>query len=176
MSAPAIPHGDLGEHILVAVRTARKPVTFKGLAKLVKAKDEPFRAALELAVGTGQAYRWPDYRRSQYYWHVSPEQAAREAILTAASDQALAKTALSKLAAKKLPGFPVKRVETVFDFDFRETIAARCAFATGSKLLVAGATARLTLVRLAHSWKARFAPPGSIQLLFSPEIHRRVTK
>ncbi len=137
MSAPAIPHGDLGEHILAAVRTARKPVTFKGLAKLVKAKDEPFRAALELAVGTGQAYRWPDYRRSQYYWHVSPEQAAREAILTAASDQALAKTALSKLAAKKLPGFPVKRVETVVSTLIAEKqLQAVPAFANSSELLV----------------------------------------
>src|SRR5271169_2484637 len=113
MSAPAIPQGDLRERILAAVRSAKQPVTFKGLAKLVKAKNEPLRAAVELAVGTGEVYRWPDYRRSQYFWHVPPERAAREAILTAAASQALSQPALSKLAGKNLRGFPVKRVETV---------------------------------------------------------------
>src|SRR5271169_578930 len=137
MSAPAIPQGDLRERILAAVRSAKQPVTFKGLAKLVKAKNEPLRAGVELAVGTGQVYRWPDYRRSQYFWHVPPEQAAREAILTAASALALPKTALSKLAAKKLPGFGVTRVETLVSTLIAEKqLQAVPALAGNSKLLV----------------------------------------
>ncbi|MGD1094732.1 MAG: hypothetical protein ABSB35_22405 [Bryobacteraceae bacterium] len=137
MSAPAIPQGDLRERILGTVRDAKKPITFKGLSKLVKAKDEPLRAALELAVGTGEVHRWPDYRRSQYFWHVPPEQAAREAVLAAASAQALPKTDLSRLAAKKLPGFPVKRVENVVSALIAEKqLLAVEPFAKKSKLLV----------------------------------------
>ena len=71
------------------------------------------RAALESAVAAGQVHRWPDHRRSQYFWHVAPEEKAREAILTLRPLQAFRKRHLSKLAAKKLPGFPAKRLENV---------------------------------------------------------------
>jgi hypothetical protein len=137
MSAPAIPQRDLRERILATVLAAKRPLTFKGLAKLVKAKDESCRAGLELAVGAGQVHRWPDYRRSQYYWHVSPEQAAREAILAAASTQALPKAALSKLAAKKLPGLGVTRVEAVIStLIAAKQLQAVPAPSGGSKLLL----------------------------------------
>jgi hypothetical protein len=139
MSAPAIPQSDLRERIVAAVREGKKPVTFKGLVKLVKAKmaeDAPFHAALESAVGASQVYRWPDYRRSQYFWHVPPEQAAREAILAAVT-QALSKPALSKLAAKKLPGFPAKRVESVVSVLLAEKqLQTVPAFGGRAKLLV----------------------------------------
>jgi hypothetical protein len=140
MSAPAIPQSDLRERIVAAVRDAKKPVTLNGLAKLLKAAKasiEPLRAALESAVGAGQVYRWPDRRGSQYFWHISPEQAAREAILAAASTQALSKTALAKLAAKKLPGFPVKNVELVIAaLGSEKVLQAVPAFTGNSKLFV----------------------------------------
>jgi len=113
MSASAVPHDDFRARIIAAVREATKPVTVKNLIKVCKAKkgdDATLRVALESAVGAGQVYRWPDRGRSQYFWHVSPEQAAREAVLAAAATQALSKPDLSKLA-KKLPGFTVKRME-----------------------------------------------------------------
>jgi hypothetical protein len=115
MSASAVPHDDLRERIVTSVREAKKPVTVKSIVTLSKAKkvdDASFRAALESATGAGQLFRWPDRGRSQYFWHVSPDQAAREAVLAAAATQALSKPDLSKLA-KKLPGFTVKRMESV---------------------------------------------------------------
>jgi hypothetical protein len=137
MSAPAIPQADLHDRILAAVLAAKRPLTLKGLAKLVKAKDEPCRAGLELAVSAGQVHRWPDYRRSQYYWRVSPEQAAGEAVLAAASTQALPKAALSKLAAKRLPGLGVKRLETAISTLIAgKQLVAVPAPSTSSKLLV----------------------------------------
>ena len=140
MSAPAIPQGDLSERIVAAVRDAKKPVTFKGLAKLVKAKkgdDQPFRAALESAVGKGQVHRWADYARSQYFWNTSPDQKVREAILTVATTLALSKPDLSKQAAKKLPSFPVKRVESVVSALVAEKqLQDVPAFANRAKLLV----------------------------------------
>ncbi len=137
MSASTIPQGDLRERIQAELRAEKKPLTFKNLMKRVKVKDEIFRAALESAVGAGQVYRWPDYRRSQYFWHVPPEQAAREAILTSASAEALPKTALSRLAARKLPGFPVKNVETLVSTLVAEKQLHRVdPFSGRSKLLV----------------------------------------
>jgi len=137
MSAGAIPQGDLRERILAVVRDAKKPITFKGLARLVKAKDEPLRGELELAVGAGQIHRWPDYRRSQYFWHLSPEQQAREALLTAAATHALSKTRLSQAAAKSLPGFTAKRAETLVSALVAEKqLRAVPAFTSNSKLLV----------------------------------------
>jgi hypothetical protein len=139
MSAHASPEDELHYRIVAAVRDAKRPLTFKGLARLVKAEDEPFRAALESAVGAGQVHRWPDYRRSQYFWNVSLEQVAREAILTAAATQALSKPNLGKLAAKgkKLPGFSAKRVAGVVPALVAEKqLQTVPAFSGNSKLLV----------------------------------------
>jgi hypothetical protein len=137
MSAHAIPQGDLGERIQAAVRDAKKPVSFKGLAKLVKAEDEPLRAALELAVGGSHVYRWPDYRRSQYFWHTSPEEKAREAVLAAVAVRALSKPDLGKAAAKSLPGFPSKRLETVITSLVAENqLQAAPALASSAKLFM----------------------------------------
>jgi hypothetical protein len=136
MSAPAIVPGVLRERILAAVRESKRPVTFKGLAKLVKAKEAPFRAELESVVSEAQVHRWPDYRRSQYFWHLSPEEKAREVILAVASTQALSKADLSKAAAKNLPGFPLKRVETEVSALVRDSqLQELPSFASNSKVL-----------------------------------------
>ncbi len=137
MSAPAIPQSDLGDRVLAAVREAAKPVTFKALAKSLKAEEGALRAVFEAAVGAGQVHRWPDYRRSQYFWHVAPEEKAREVILTAAGIQAFSKADLSKAAAKKLPGFPAKRVESVVSGLLAEgQLQAVPGFSGSTKLLV----------------------------------------
>jgi hypothetical protein len=137
MSAPAIPRNDLAERVVAAVRDANKPVSFKGLAKLVKSKEEPLRAALESAAGAGLVYRWPDRGKSQYFWHVAPEEKAREALLSVAGAEALSKAALIKLAAKKLPGFPVKRVEGIVSALLVEGhLQAVPGFSGSAKLLV----------------------------------------
>ncbi len=137
MSAPAIPQSDLVERIVAAVRDAAKPVSFKGLAKLMKLKEEPLRVALEWAVAAGQVHRWPDRRGTQYFWNVAPEEKAREAILSVAAAEALSKAALTKLAAKKLPGFPVKRVESIVAALLAEShLHAVPGFSGSAKLLV----------------------------------------
>lgn len=123
--------------IKAAVRDAKKPVTLSGLMKLVKAKSEPLRAALEAAVGSGQVHRWPDRGRSQYFWHVAPREMAREVILTAAATQAFSKADLSKAAAKKMSGFSAKRVESVVSALVAEKqLQTVPAFTGSSKLYV----------------------------------------
>jgi hypothetical protein len=175
MSAPAIPQSDLRERIIAAVRNEEKPITFNGLAKRAKVKPEALREALESAVGAGHVHRWPDFRRSQYFWHVPPEQAAREAILTVAAAQALSKAALSKLAAKKLPGFPAKRVEgVVSDLLAENQLQTLPAFAGRAKLWVRAGdhaayfnTARSFVEQKIRS--AGFDPAG----LFTENLSRR---
>ena len=137
MSAPAIPQSDLGELVIAAVRVSSKPVAFKALTKSLKIKEEPLRAALESLVDAGQVYHWPEVRRSQYFWHVPPEEVAREAILTVAASRALSKADLSKAAVKKLPGFPVKRVENVVaELVAEKQLQAVRGFSGISKLLI----------------------------------------
>jgi hypothetical protein len=110
MSAPARPEGDLRERIVAAVRDAKKPVTFKGLAKLVKVSDELLRMEVESAANAGQIYRWAG-GRSQSYWNVSSDEKVRESLLAAAAGHAFSRAALSKTAAKALPGFSGRKVE-----------------------------------------------------------------
>jgi len=137
MTASEIPQRELRERILAAVREAKKPVTVKALAKLVKAKEEVVREALSAAAGENQLHRWPDFRRSQYFWHVSAEQKAQEALLAVASVQALSKTNLGKAAAKTVPGFKPKSVEALVPALLGEKqLQAIPAFSGSSKLLV----------------------------------------
>lgn len=140
MSAPAIPQDDLRERVIAAVHDASKPVTIRNLAtilKVKKASQPTLQAAVEAAAGAGLVYRWPERGRSQYFWHVAPEQAAREAVLACAATQALSKLALSRLAAKKLPGFPAKRVENIISALLADNqFQALPGFAGRTKLLL----------------------------------------
>jgi len=123
------------ELVAGALREAKKPVTFKALSKLLKAKEEPLRLALEAAVDAGEAYRWPG--RSEPFWHLSPEEKAREAILKMADASALSKTDLSKKAAKLTFGIPPKRMEAyVTDLAAEKQLRAVPAFSGSAKLFV----------------------------------------
>lgn len=141
MSATAIPQDDLRERIIAAVHGALKPVTYKKLRGLVqlpaKASDEPFRIALESVLGAGHVYRWPDVRGSQYFWNVSAEQKAREALLAAVAVKAQSKADLIQAAGKKISGFPAKRLENVVAELIAENQLQKVpAFTSTAKLLV----------------------------------------
>jgi hypothetical protein len=137
MSTPVNQQTDLRARLVALLRDSKKPLTFKGLARLVRTKESVVAAELEAALEASEVYRWPDYRASQNFWHVPVEQSAREVILTIAEKQALSKSALSKAAAKKLPGVSEKRVEAIV----AELLAAKSlqnvsAFASSSKLVI----------------------------------------
>ena len=133
----AITQDELRERIVTCLREAKKPVTYKRLATLTKTTDEAFRAALDQAIAEAKAHRWPDYRRSQYFWHISPDEKARESVLAVFAAQALSKTEVSKAAARHLPGFSAKRVEShVGTLVAERQLQFVPAFASRSKLLV----------------------------------------
>jgi hypothetical protein len=122
---------DLPERVSAALRDAKKPVSFKALAKQLKTAEEPLRLALE----TAKAHRWPG--RTQPFWHVSPEEKAREAILKTAESQAFSKAELSKKAAKLAFGIPAKQMESYVSALLAEKeLRAVPAFSGSAKLLV----------------------------------------
>jgi hypothetical protein len=136
MPASAVPEIDLRARITATLSRSNKPVSFKNLTKLTKAADEALRADLQQLVNAGHAYRWPDYRRSQYFWHVSPDEKAREAVLAAAV-QALSKSELCRAAKRGLPGFSSAALEAIVS----TMVAARRlqrvpAFTGSSRLLI----------------------------------------
>jgi len=137
MAAPVTLTGDLSDRILAAVRTATKPVTFNYLLKVARADKAETEDALASAINAGQLHRWPDCGRSRYFWHVSAEEKARDAILAVAAGQALSKVLLSKAAAKKLRGVSEKRMEGVVSALVSEKqLKAVPGFTGNSKLLV----------------------------------------
>jgi hypothetical protein len=123
---------ELRDLILDAVNAAKKPVTFKGLAALVKSKEEPLRTALEQLVGAGELFRWPNLGKSQYFWRIAAEERAREQVLAAASKRAMSKADLIKAA-----GYPVKHFPALVPVLIAERqLQAVPAFGSGAKLLV----------------------------------------
>ena len=137
MDAPAVSQDALRQRILSALRASKKPVKFVDLAKLAKAKDEPFRAELAAAVDSRDVFRWPDRRRAQYFWHVSPQTMAKEAILDSAAARALSKAALTKAAAKKSLGLSARQVQQSLPDLIRDgQLKEVPAFASRSKLFI----------------------------------------
>jgi hypothetical protein len=122
---------DLTGRVLTALRDSKKPISFKALAKLLKADEEPLRSALE----TAQAHRWPG--RTNPFWHVSPQEKAREAVLTTAQLQAFSKAELAKRAAKISFGIPAKQMESYVGILLTEKeLRTVPAFSGSAKLLV----------------------------------------
>jgi hypothetical protein len=123
------------ELLASALREAKKPVTFKALAKLLKAKEEPLRLTLQASIDAEEVYRWPG--RSQTFWHISPEAKAREAILKIAEADALSKSDLAKKSAKISFGIPPKRMESYLaDLVSENQLRSVPAFSGSTKLFI----------------------------------------
>jgi hypothetical protein len=112
MSSPENLKADAVERVVELLSAAAKPLTFGQLKK--SGLDEgALRNALEMATAQGRAFRWPDYRRRQYFWFQSAEHAARLAVLETSSRLALSQTALIEQARKRVPGFPQEAMRPI---------------------------------------------------------------
>jgi hypothetical protein len=141
-------------------------VTFKSLVALTKAKEEAVREALAQAADAGEAFRWPDFRGSQYFWSVDADQKAAEEILKAVSTVPLSKAELEKTPAKHLPGFSNARIKAKIDALLGEKqLQPVPGFSSRAKLLIRSGD-RETYVRAARAFvedkirKAGFASEG----------------
>ncbi|HTS29379.1 MAG TPA: hypothetical protein VMH81_26095 [Bryobacteraceae bacterium] len=93
------------ERITGVLKSAVKPLTFGQLKKATRLADSELKSALEAAMTQGAAFRWPDYRKTQYFWRQSADDAARQAVLAIASEEALSSAVLIARACKQVPGF-----------------------------------------------------------------------
>jgi hypothetical protein len=101
------------QRVAELLRAAAKPLTYAGLRKAARLSDDELKSALEAATAQGSAFRWPDYKRSQYFWSSAPEQAAQEAVLAQGAELALPRTTLLEQARKRVPGFSKQAMERI---------------------------------------------------------------
>ncbi len=137
MSSPESSAADAVEAVVELLRAAAKPLTFRLLKERAHLDEGVLRSALEMAAAEGRAFRWPDYRRAQYFWSQSAEQAARDAALEISSKLALSQTILAGQARKRVPGFSQKAMQPLVAGLVAEGQLQKVAALSGSsKLLI----------------------------------------
>jgi hypothetical protein len=136
VSAPGNAHSEIVQHLGSLLRSAAKPLTFRKLKDTTGVNEEGLKSALEAAIAQGAAFRWPEYRKLQYFWSRSPEIAAREAALETASKMALSATALAEQARKSVPGFSRKAMDPIIAALVSERSLQKVDAFTSGKLLI----------------------------------------
>jgi hypothetical protein len=133
---------DAIRRIVALLETAPKPLTFVKLKQEVRLEDAELRSALEAAASQGAVFRWPDYRRSQYFWSQSPDNAAQQAVLAIATGEALSRTKLVERASKRIPGFSRQAMQRiVMNLIAGHELQQVPAFTTGKLLVRSGTSA-----------------------------------
>ena len=101
------------QRVTELLKAAPRPVTYAALTKAARISSDELKSALEGATANGGAFRWPDCRKSQYFWSCSPEKAAQDVVLAKAAELALPRTALIEQARKRVPGFSKQAMERI---------------------------------------------------------------
>src|SRR5262245_41980321 len=94
MSIPAAEPTNEIQRVTELLKSSVKPLSFSQLRKSSRLKDAELKAVLEAAIAQSAVFRWPESRRSQYFWSKSPNAAARDAVLAVASEEAVSRTSL----------------------------------------------------------------------------------
>jgi hypothetical protein len=142
MSSSEIAPVDAIRRIVALLETAPKPLTFVKLKREVRLEDAELRSALEAAASQGVVFRWPDYRRSQYFWSRSPDNAAQQAVLAITTGEALSQTKLVERASKRIPGFSRQAMQRiVMNLIAGHELQQVPAFTTGKLLVRSGSSA-----------------------------------
>jgi hypothetical protein len=142
MPSPETAPDDVIRRIVALLETVPKPLTFLKLKQGMRLGDAELKSALDAAASQGAVFRWPDYRRSQYFWSQSPDNAAQQAVLAIASGEALSQTKLVERASKRIPGFSreaMKRI--VMNLIAGHELQQVPAFTTGKLLIRSGSSA-----------------------------------
>jgi len=137
VSSPESLKADVVEAVVELLSAAAKPLTFRQLKERARLDEGELRNTLETATAQGRAFRWPDYRRLQYFWSQSAEQAARDAVMEISSKLALSQTALIAQARKRVPGFSPKAMQPIVASLMAEgKLQKVAAFSSSGKLLM----------------------------------------
>jgi hypothetical protein len=133
---------DAIRRVIALLETAPKPLTFRKLKQAVGLGDAELKSALDAAASQGAVFRWPDYRRSQYFWSQSPDNAAQQAVLAIAIDEALSQTKVVERACKRIPGFSREAMQRiVMNLIVGHELQQVPAFTTGKLLVRSGNSA-----------------------------------
>jgi hypothetical protein len=133
---------DAIRRVVALLETAPKPLTFRKLKQEVRLEDAALKSALDAAASQRAVFRWPDYRRSQYFWYQSPDNAAQQAVLAIATDEALSQNKLVERACKRIPGFSRKAMRRiVMNLIAGHELQQVPAFTTGKLLVRSGSSA-----------------------------------
>jgi hypothetical protein len=127
------------ERVADLLLKAEKPVTFRQLKLSARLEDRALEDALEAARLEGKGFRWPDYKRRQYFWSQSAEEAAERAVLETASTSALSRTKLIDRARKMVPGFaPTAMQQIIANLLSGRQLQQVPAFTSGKLLIRSG--------------------------------------
>lgn len=142
MAVPESAPTNLIQRVAEILRSSAKPLSFAQLKKATRWKDDRLKTAIESAVEQAAVFRWPDRRRSQYFWTKAAERCAEEAALSLASETAMSRTKLAERACARVPGFPQKdMLRIVSNLAAGRALQAVPAFTAGKLLIRAGSTA-----------------------------------
>jgi len=150
MPTSETPLAEATGRIISLLQPAEKPLTFKKLKgalnkfskKAERLNDAELKTAIEAAINQRAVFRWPDYRGTQYFWRHSPDQAAQQAVLAIAAEEALAKTELIGRACKKVQGFSQKAMHRiVVDLVTSRELQQVAAFTSGNLVIRTGSRA-----------------------------------
>jgi hypothetical protein len=160
MSSPDNVKADAVQQVVELLSIAPKPLTFGQLQKRAHMNERVLTSALEEAVAHGGAFRWPDYRRLQYFWSHSAEQVAREAVLDESSKLAFSQTKLVQQACKRVPGFSQKAMQLIVaSLEAEGHLQQVDAFGSGKLLIKRGQSAAYATVARAFV-EAKFRKAG----------------
>jgi len=142
MQSPEAAPNSPVERVTDLLKSAAKPMSFAQLRKATRLTDAGLKAALESAQEQSRIFRWPDSRRSQYFWSKSAEDSAQESLLTLASNEALSRSALSTRAASQIPGFSRSAMDRIVgNLLASHELVSVPAFTAGKLLMRAGTAA-----------------------------------
>jgi hypothetical protein len=128
--------------VIALLGTAPKPLTFTKLKEAARLEDDELKSVLDTATSQGTVFRWPDYRRSQYFWSQSPDHAAQQIVLAIAAEEALTRTKLIEQACKRVPGFSQKAMQRiVMNLVASDELQPVPAFTAGKLLIRFGSAA-----------------------------------
>src|SRR5262245_38207784 len=142
MSAPESALASQVKRVTELLKSSARPMTFAQLEKSLRLKDAELKGTLETALEQAAIFRWPDYRKKQYFWSQSAERSAQDVLLAIASKEALSRTELTKRACRQIPGFSQNSMNSIAG----NLVAARelqqiPAFTSGKLLIRTGMAA-----------------------------------
>lgn len=142
MSIPEAAPGDDIQRAKTLLMSAAKPLSFSQLKKSLRLSDPELKTLLEAAVAQSAVFRWPDYRKSQYFWSKPADISAQEVIMVLASAEALSRTTLISRSCRQVKGFSQQGMDRIVkNLIASGELQTVPAFTSGKLLIRAGIAA-----------------------------------